>query len=140
MIVWFAALAVGGVVSILDAPQILAAVNPEHAIFFLTDHGFSSFRRGVNYNTWLAANGYLWLKGQTDTNPANNSATDTDTLTPQADLSITKTDSPDPVAPSQPLVYTISVSNAGPAAATSVVVAESLPPGTAFLSATVEGA
>ena len=32
----------------------------------------------------------------------------------QADLSVTKTGAPDPVAPSQPLVYTIAVSNAGP--------------------------
>ena len=33
--------------------------------------------------------------GVTDPDPANNSATDTDTLTPQADLTITKTDGAD---------------------------------------------
>ncbi len=28
-----------------------------------SDHGFGSFRRGVNYNTWLVRNGYMTLKG-----------------------------------------------------------------------------
>jgi predicted AlkP superfamily phosphohydrolase/phosphomutase len=29
-----------------------------------SDHGFASFRRGVNYNTWLVRNGFMGLKGQ----------------------------------------------------------------------------
>jgi uncharacterized repeat protein (TIGR01451 family) len=37
--------------------------------------------------------------GGIDPNPANNSDTDTDTLAPEADLAIVKTDSPDPVPP-----------------------------------------
>ena len=37
--------------------------------------------------------------GVTDPNPGNNSATDTDTITPQADLSITKTDGVTTVVP-----------------------------------------
>ena len=42
----------------------------EDAVFMvLSDHGFSSFRRGVNYNTWLVRNGYMTLKGQ-DEDPA----------------------------------------------------------------------
>ena len=28
----------------------------------LSDHGFTSFRRGVNLNAWLRDNGYLHLK------------------------------------------------------------------------------
>jgi predicted AlkP superfamily phosphohydrolase/phosphomutase len=31
-----------------------------------SDHGFSSFRKGVNINTWLVKNGYMKLKGQDD--------------------------------------------------------------------------
>ena len=31
------------------------------ALFVLSDHGFASFRRGVNLNTWLLENGYLVL-------------------------------------------------------------------------------
>ena len=52
--------------------------------------------------------------GVTDPNLANNSATDTDTLTPQADLAITKSDGVTSVAPGQPTTYTIVVSNNGP--------------------------
>src|SRR4029079_694221 len=46
-----------------------------------------------------------------DVTPGNNGATDTDTLTPQADVSITKTDSPDPVLPAGTIQYTITVDN-----------------------------
>jgi predicted AlkP superfamily phosphohydrolase/phosphomutase len=34
-------------------------------LFVLSDHGFCSFRRGVNLNTWLLENGYLALLGGT---------------------------------------------------------------------------
>src|SRR5262249_12989574 len=52
-----------------------------------------------------------------------------------ADLSITKTDSPDPVAVGTALTYRIQVSNAGPARATGVVVTDNLPNGVTFVSA-----
>jgi predicted AlkP superfamily phosphohydrolase/phosphomutase len=36
----------------------------EHTVLFvLSDHGFTSFRRGVNLNSWLLRNGYLALAG-----------------------------------------------------------------------------
>jgi predicted AlkP superfamily phosphohydrolase/phosphomutase len=38
----------------------------ETAFFVLSDHGFCSFRRGVNLNTWLYQNGYLALKDGLD--------------------------------------------------------------------------
>lgn len=44
-----------------------------------------------------------------------------------ADLSITKTDSPDPVVQGNNLTYTITVTNNGPLAATNVVVTDNLP-------------
>ena len=47
-----------------------------------------------------------------DTVAGNNAATDTDTV-PQANLSITKTDSTDPVNPGQSFSYTLTVNNAG---------------------------
>src|SRR5262249_36821955 len=40
----------------------LAYVDRETALFVLSDHGFCSFRRGVNLNAWLRENGYLALK------------------------------------------------------------------------------
>jgi predicted AlkP superfamily phosphohydrolase/phosphomutase len=39
-------------------------------LFVLSDHGFCSFRRGVNLNTWLYQNGYLALgEGATESGP-----------------------------------------------------------------------
>ena len=54
---------------------------------------------------------------------------------PNADLSITAVDDPDPVATGAPLIYTVNVANGGPSAATNVVVTEVLPAGSTFLSA-----
>jgi uncharacterized repeat protein (TIGR01451 family) len=52
---------------------------------------------------------------------ANASAVD------PADLSLTKSDSPDPVVENAVLTYTLAVENAGPDSATSVVVSDDLP-------------
>jgi predicted AlkP superfamily phosphohydrolase/phosphomutase len=41
-----------------------ALVDPDTLFLVLSDHGFSSFRRGVNYNNWLEENGLLVLKNQ----------------------------------------------------------------------------
>ncbi len=46
--------------------QTLRYVDPGTVLFVLSDHGFTSFRRGVNLNTWLLQNGYLALKPGTD--------------------------------------------------------------------------
>ena len=43
MLVWFSTLAVAGVSNIAKAPAILAAINPLHALTFITAHGFASF-------------------------------------------------------------------------------------------------
>lgn len=40
----------------------LKYVDSETVLFVLSDHGFTSFDRGVNLNTWLLENGYLALK------------------------------------------------------------------------------
>jgi predicted AlkP superfamily phosphohydrolase/phosphomutase len=39
-----------------------AADKHNAALIVLSDHGFASFRKSVNYNTWLVINGYLALK------------------------------------------------------------------------------
>jgi predicted AlkP superfamily phosphohydrolase/phosphomutase len=41
-------------------------VDKDTVIFVLSDHGFCSFRRGVNLNAWLRDNGYLVLKHGAD--------------------------------------------------------------------------
>ena len=63
----------------------------------------------------------------TDTNNANNSATDTDTPCPKVDLSITKTDGTSIYVPGKSTTYTIVVGNNGPSAVTGAKVADTLP-------------
>jgi uncharacterized repeat protein (TIGR01451 family)/CSLREA domain-containing protein len=56
-------------------------------------------------------------------------------LAEQADLEISKADSPDPVTVGDNLTYTITVINNGPDPATNVVVTDTLPSGVTFVSA-----
>ncbi len=44
-----------------------ARAGDDTLFLVVSDHGFSSFRRQINYNTWLHKKGYLVLKGQTQT-------------------------------------------------------------------------
>src|SRR5207244_2237172 len=75
-----------------------------------------------------------------DPNPANNTATASTTVIASADLSITKTDAPDPVTAGAALTYTLTVSNAGPStAAAPISVTDSLPPGVTFQGASGAG-
>ena len=67
--------------------------------------------------------------GVTDSNNVNNSATDTDTLTPRVDLSITKTNGVTQVTAGQSTTYTIVVSNAGPSSVTGATVVDTFPTG-----------
>jgi uncharacterized repeat protein (TIGR01451 family) len=60
----------------------------------------------------------------------NNSATATTTVTTQADLSVTKTDSPDPVIAGNQVTYTVTVTNNGPSSAQNVSLTDSIPAGT----------
>ena len=59
--------------------------------------------------------------------PTNNTATDTNTVLTSADLSVTKTASPEPVLAGANLTYTITVTNNGPSAAQGVSLADVLP-------------
>ncbi len=43
--------------------RTLEHADPHTAVFVLSDHGFCSFRRGVNLNSWLLRNGYLAVQG-----------------------------------------------------------------------------
>ncbi|GHF52103.1 putative repeat protein (TIGR01451 family) [Deinococcus metalli] len=74
--------------------------------------------------------------GTTDPSTGNNSATDTDTVTPVADLSITKTDGVSTFRVGSVLTYTVVVSNAGPSTATGATVSDPLPSGIAAANMT----
>jgi predicted AlkP superfamily phosphohydrolase/phosphomutase len=46
--------------------KVLEKVRDGDVLMVISDHGFTSFRRGVNLNRWLLDNGYLALKEGTD--------------------------------------------------------------------------
>jgi uncharacterized repeat protein (TIGR01451 family) len=59
-----------------------------------------------------------------------------DASPPDADVSLAKADSPDPVRVGEPLTYTLTLTNNGPADATDVTLTDTLPAGVTFGSAT----
>src|SRR5262249_21144159 len=56
-----------------------------------------------------------------------SSGTDTDALTPQADLSVTKDDGKTSAVPGTPDTYTITVTNNGPSTVSSVILTDDEP-------------
>jgi predicted AlkP superfamily phosphohydrolase/phosphomutase len=44
--------------------KIRAKLPPGAVLMVMSDHGFHSFRRSVNLNTWLTENGYMVFSGQ----------------------------------------------------------------------------
>ncbi len=75
----------------------------------------------------------------TDNNPGDNSDTETTNVDGGVDLSLTKTDNPDPVLAGNQLTYTLSVANAGPATATNLTVSDTLPTEVSLVSASGTG-
>ncbi|TDD59403.1 DUF11 domain-containing protein [Kribbella antibiotica] len=71
-----------------------------------------------------------------DPDPANNTGRTTDTLSPSADLAITKTAQPAPVQAGRPVTYTLTITNNGPSAAQSVTVTDPVPAPLKFDSVT----
>lgn len=65
--------------------------------------------------------------GVTDTVPGNNSATDTDTLTPQADLAISKGNGSSEVLSGGQTTYSIVAANNGPSDVAAASVNDSFP-------------
>jgi len=67
--------------------------------------------------------------------PANNSATDTDTLVPSTDLSLTKTlTTVGTIHVGDNVTYALTVTNNGPSNATGVTVTDTLPAGLTYVS------
>ncbi len=46
--------------------RILPRIGDDDVLMVVSDHGFNSFRRGVNLNAWLHEQGYLALRPGTD--------------------------------------------------------------------------
>lgn len=65
---------------ILESYQIMDAIVGETmavaekkgaALIVMSDHGFATWRRSINYNTWLVQNGYLGLRSGVETGERN---------------------------------------------------------------------
>lgn len=74
-----------------------------------------------------------------DNNNANNLVTEMTTVQTEADLSVTKTDLPDPVVAGAGLTYVLNVSNNGPSVARAVVLTDTLPAAVTFSGAAIPG-
>jgi uncharacterized repeat protein (TIGR01451 family) len=68
--------------------------------------------------------------------PGNNVDLEFTTIGPGADLSLTKSATPDPVVAGEILTYSLTVLNLGPSAASNVTVVDALPENVVFLSTT----
>jgi predicted AlkP superfamily phosphohydrolase/phosphomutase len=44
--------------------EVVKRAGPGVPVMIVSDHGFHSWRKAVNLNTWLVQNGYMGLKGQ----------------------------------------------------------------------------
>ncbi len=124
-VTWSCVGAGGGTCPTNGAGNINAPVNLPvggTATFTATGTIAASATGSLTNTATIAAGG-----GATDPNPGNNSATDVDTLTPQTDLAITKTDGNGTEVPGTPVTYTIVASNAGPSDAVGATVADTFP-------------
>jgi uncharacterized repeat protein (TIGR01451 family) len=79
-----------------------------------------------------------WVIDSSETSPVSGSAVTT-TVYSAPSLAVVAADSPDPVAAGANLTWTLSYSNIGNADATGVVVSDTLPANTSFVSATGGG-
>jgi uncharacterized repeat protein (TIGR01451 family) len=80
------------------------------------------------------------ISDDNDPDMSDNTDTEETTVEPvspttEADLSIIKSDSPDPVTVGDTLTYTLTITNNGPDSATNVVVTDTLPNSVTFVSA-----
>jgi uncharacterized repeat protein (TIGR01451 family) len=96
----------------------------------------------VNGDTDVEGNETFFVNLSTPTNAtiADNQGvgtiTNDDAAATSADLSVTKTDSPDPVAIGNDITYTITVTNNGPDTAVNAVLSDTVPTNTTFRSIT----
>jgi uncharacterized repeat protein (TIGR01451 family) len=124
-------------------PDIVVANLNDNTISILLGDGTGSFAAKMDYQVGAvpesAAIDDLNLDGKQDLVVANIGSNTVSILLntpPSADLSIIKSDSPDPVAIGTNLTYVITVTNNGPDAAAGVIVTDTLPSNVTFVSAT----
>lgn len=91
----------------------------------------------VQPNLALASGSYKWyVRASNGAGAAPWSNGLSFTVPPSADLALTMSDSPDPVAPGNDVTYILVVTNGGPDGAQSAVLTQNLPAGVTYVSAT----
>lgn len=88
----------------------------------------------VDADTTGSINNQVSVASSREAAPGNESASEITTIGVQSDLTISKTDSVDPVNAGSALAYTVTVNNNGPSDANGVVVTDTLPAGVTFVS------
>jgi uncharacterized repeat protein (TIGR01451 family) len=86
-------------------------------------------------NTTSATNTATVDSDSADSNPANDSSTVVTSVTPSADVAVTK-DGPSTTGAGGNVTYTVTVTNNGPSDAANVSLTDTLPANTTFVSAT----
>ena len=130
---WTCAATAGSVCPASGSGNLAAAVSllAGGSATFTINTSVSAAASGTITNTATIGN----PTGVTDPNAANNAAADTDSVTvptPVADLAITKTDNVSSLTPGGSTIYTIVVTNAGPAAVANAAVVDIAPSGLSF--------
>src|SRR6185369_4986057 len=122
--------AVGGMGNVVFSKATVAA--GETAVFTIVVNVDASTAVGT-----IVTNSATAASTTTDPDNSNNTGTATTTIAAQADLEVSKTDSPDPVLAGNNITYTVNFVNNGPGSATSVTVTDAVPANTTFVSAVV---
>jgi uncharacterized repeat protein (TIGR01451 family) len=123
---WTCVGASGGTCTASGSGNINDAVNlpKTGSVTYTASCNISTTATGTLVNTATVATS----AAVTDSTPGNNTATDTDTLTPQANLGITNTDGVTSAIPGGSVTYTITASNtSGPSAAPGSNVSDTFP-------------
>jgi uncharacterized repeat protein (TIGR01451 family) len=97
----------------LDANAVAGTNNLVNQVTVTKPSSFTQLGYGVNYTL--------------DTTNSILTATDTDSIKPIADLSVTKTDNQTTAIPGQPTSYIITVTNNGPSNVSSLTLTDTLP-------------
>ena len=101
--------------------ETIAAIGPNESTTYRIRAQITPSSRGTVTNTATGGG------DEVDSDLTNNTATDTDTLTPKADLRVVKTDDSETQVPGLPVTYTISVYNDGPSDVTGATVTDVMP-------------
>lgn len=104
------------------------SMPPDSSVTYDVDCAIDPSARGTLVNSATVSTNSF------DVVPENDVSTDANTvLQPLTDLEIAQSDVPDPVIAGSDLLYILEIGNSGPSSATSLVLTDTLPPGSSLL-------